>query len=209
VLLEPVMKVVITTPEEYLGNVTGDLSPPPGMIIDTEDRGMVKIIHAEVPLSEMFGYTTVLRRDHESTNDRLLDLHRIMLRVQNDLFDVGADLCVPATKGHDQALRVTQAQVDWLEHAIDRHNERLGELRSFVLPGGSELAARLHVARTTVRRAERHVAALIEHEPDATSRLAMIYLNRLSDLLFVLARVANDDGARDVLWVPGAHREDP
>jgi cob(I)alamin adenosyltransferase len=182
----------------------GDGAPVPKFDPRVDAYGQVDEANATIGLA-----VATITRDHESTNDRLLDLHRIMLRVQNDLFDVGADLCVPATKGHDQALRVTQAQVDWLEHAIDRHNERLGELRSFVLPGGSELAARLHVARTTVRRAERHVAALIEHEPDATSRLAMIYLNRLSDLLFVLARVANDDGARDVLWVPGAHREDP
>lgn len=133
----------------------------------------------------------------------------VLERIQNELFDVGADLATPRTpgEGEGQALRVTQRQVERLERLIDEHNERLTALDSFVLPGGGELAARLHVARTVTRRAERTVCALREREPERAGPLPAIYLNRLSDLLFVLARVANDDGARDVLWKPGAGRE--
>ncbi|MFO0796200.1 MAG: cob(I)yrinic acid a,c-diamide adenosyltransferase [Gemmataceae bacterium] len=122
--------------------------------------------------------------------------------VQNDLFDVGADLCVPGTD--PAALRVTAAQAERLERAIDAVNERLQPLRSFVLPGGSAAAAWLHLARTVCRRAERAVVALAHTEQ--VNPQAVIYLNRLSDLLFVLARAANADGTADVLWVPGANR---
>ena len=130
----------------------------------------------------------------------------ILRRVQNDLFDVGADLCVPLGK-NDSALRVTAAQVSGLENAIDELNDRLNPLNSFVLPGGSELAARLHVARCAVRRAERSVSALVEQASGAVNVQSLIYMNRLSDLLFVMARVANNDGKGDVLWVPGQGRE--
>ncbi len=128
--------------------------------------------------------------------------------VQNDLFDVGADLCVPIEpgKGDKSRLRVTGAQTTRLERAIDEFNEGLGTLTSFVLPGGSPAAAALHVARTVVRRAERDVVALHAAEPAATSLETVHYLNRLSDLLFVLARVSNDRGKADVLWTPGANR---
>jgi len=128
--------------------------------------------------------------------------------VQHDLFDLGADLCIPITKDEDPSamLRVTQGQVDHIEREIDRFNEGLGELTSFVLPGGTPLAAHMHLARTVCRRAERRVATLTRLEPDATSRLAVMYLNRLSDLLFVLARAANRDHGGDVLWVPGSGR---
>ncbi|WP_324740574.1 cob(I)yrinic acid a,c-diamide adenosyltransferase [Tsuneonella sp. CC-YZS046] len=127
-------------------------------------------------------------------------------RIQNDLFDLGADL---ATPGQDFApsemvLRIVPAQVEWLEQAIDRLNEDLQPLTSFILPGGSEAAARVHVARASVRRAERKVVALIADEPANPAALA--YINRLSDYLFVLARVLNDNGAADVRWVPGANR---
>jgi cob(I)alamin adenosyltransferase len=101
---------------------------------------------------------------------------------------------------------VTEGQTQRIEGAIDRHNAALEPLRSFVLPGGTELASALHVARTVVRRAERTVAALLRHEPERTSTEALRYLNRLSDLLFVLARVANGGGRADVLWKPGANR---
>jgi cob(I)alamin adenosyltransferase len=101
---------------------------------------------------------------------------------------------------------VTGAQTSWLEQQIDHSNEALQPLTSFVLPGGSELAARLHLARTVVRRAERLAVALKQDEPDVNPD-AITYLNRLSDLLFVLARVANADGRNDVLWVPGANTE--
>jgi cob(I)alamin adenosyltransferase len=128
----------------------------------------------------------------------------LLRSAQNDLFDVGADLCVPATPGEVLAakLRVTATQVARLEQAIDQLNERLQPLTSFVLPGGSPVAAGCHLARTICRRAERAVVALHQIEPINLEVLK--YLNRLSDLLFVLARVANNDGQDDVLWVPGA-----
>jgi cob(I)alamin adenosyltransferase len=121
-------------------------------------------------------------------------------RIQNELFDLGADLSVPFV-GADEKLRVTQAQVDELERLCDRHNERLPELKSFVLPGGSEAAARLHVARAVCRRAE--LAALAAGEQVELDPLVLIYLNRLSDLLFILARAANA-GGDEPLWRPGA-----
>jgi cob(I)alamin adenosyltransferase len=126
--------------------------------------------------------------------------------IQNDLFDVGADLCVPPAAGEEpgKALRVTAAQAERLEKAIDRLNEGLQPLESFVLPGGTPAAAWLHLARTVCRRAERAVVALARAEP--VNPQVVIYLNRLSDLLFVLGRVANDGGKADVLWVPGANR---
>ncbi|MBO6608456.1 cob(I)yrinic acid a,c-diamide adenosyltransferase [Altererythrobacter sp.] len=136
------------------------------------------------------------------------ELAAALYRVQNDLFDLGADLATPAEDGDfapsEMVLRVTQGQVDWLEHAIDRLNENLEPLNSFVLPGGSEAAARTHVARAAVRAAERAVAALAAGEP--TNPAAVAYINRLSDHLFVLARVLNDNGASDVNWLPGANR---
>ena len=125
----------------------------------------------------------------------------LLERVQNELFDLGADLSVP-TEVEDR-LRVSQAQVDALEEACDRWNERLPELKSFVLPGGSEVAARLHVARSTCRRAERD--ALAASQEVDVSPLAVVYLNRLSDLLFILARAANA-GGDEPLWKPGESR---
>lgn len=125
--------------------------------------------------------------------------------VQNDLFDLGADLCRP--EGGDAAhppLRVTDAQVERLERTIDAATAVLDPLRSFVLPGGSALAAHLHMGRTVARRAERLAVALSERE--AVNGAAIRYLNRLSDWLFVAARMANDEGRSDVLWVPGANR---
>ncbi|GMM93787.1 cob(I)yrinic acid a,c-diamide adenosyltransferase [Qipengyuania sp. MTN3-11] len=132
-----------------------------------------------------------------------------LYRIQNDLFDLGADLATPAGPDADFApgemeLRLISAQVEWLERAIDALNTRLEPLTSFVLPGGSEAAARLHVARASVRRAERSVTALAETAP--TNPQALAYVNRLSDYLFVLARIANDDGSRDVTWIPGKNR---
>lgn len=121
--------------------------------------------------------------------------------VQNDLFDVGADLCVPPAQG-ETALRVTAAQAERLEKAIDRVNEGLQPLHSFVLPGGTPSAGYLHLARTVCRRAERSVVTLMRTQP--VNPQVLVYLNRLSDLLFVLARSAN--GGNDVLWVPGQSR---
>jgi cob(I)alamin adenosyltransferase len=121
-------------------------------------------------------------------------------RVQNELFDLGADLSVPASDAERERLRVTQPQVDTLERDCDAFNESLPNLKSFVLPGGSELAARLFLARAVCRRAERAVL-----EVDDRSELVVVYLNRLSDLLFILARAANVDNV-EPLWTPGATR---
>lgn len=133
---------------------------------------------------------------------------RVLRQVQNDLFDVGADLCVPLSAprrpGVGPALRVTAAQVVRLEAAIDATNADLEPLRSFVLPGGTPGAARLHVARTACRRAERRAWALVESVgPAEVNAVALSYLNRLSDLLFVLARAENAHAAGDLLWTPG------
>lgn len=130
----------------------------------------------------------------------------LLVAIQNDLFDVGADLCVPTTTDEQpgQALRVTPAQAERLEQAIDRVNGDLQPLRSFILPGGSPAAAWLHLARTVCRRAERSVVTLSHIE--SVNPAVVIYLNRLSDFLFVLARAANAGGAGDVLWVPGQSR---
>jgi cob(I)alamin adenosyltransferase len=132
----------------------------------------------------------------------------LLSSIQNDLFDVGADLCCPIKSAEPPGsrLRITQAQIERLEHAIDEHNARLKPLDSFVLPGGTPFAASLHVARTVARRAERCTVALQLAHPKETSLETVRYLNRLSDLLFVLARVANDDGRGDVKWTPGASR---
>lgn len=129
-------------------------------------------------------------------------LEELVRSIQNDLFDLGADLCVPGEAG--QRLRLSAVYTARLERAIDEHNARLAPLNSFILPGGEPAAARLHVARTVCRRAERVVAALMHSEgSEAVNPEAMRYLNRLSDLLFVLARVANHAGKADVLWKPG------
>ena len=132
-----------------------------------------------------------------------------LFRIQNDLFDLGADLATPVGDGDDftpseMVLRIVPGQVGWLEQAIDAINENLEPLTSFVLPGGSEQAARLHVARASVRRAERKMTHMAQGS--ATNPRALAYINRLSDYLFVLARVANDGGKGDVKWIPGANR---
>ncbi|MBL8758179.1 MAG: cob(I)yrinic acid a,c-diamide adenosyltransferase [Phycisphaerae bacterium] len=148
-------------------------------------------------------------RDASPTAAEMLPLLRA---VQNELFDCGADLCCPidpAAKAPDQRLRVTPAQTARLEAAIDRFNGPLKPLDSFVLPGGSELAVALHLARTVARRAERRVVTLAAAQPGSTNPETIKYLNRLSDLLFVLARAANQGGPGaqgDVLWVPGSGR---
>jgi cob(I)alamin adenosyltransferase len=129
----------------------------------------------------------------------------MLARIQNDLFDLGADLCVPGDDSHDDGrLRVQPAQVERLEQEIDTLNAGLKPLDSFVLPGGTAASAHLHLARTIVRRAERLTTQLAGEQP--VNRSAIHYLNRLSDHLFVLARHLNDGGVADVLWVPGAHR---
>jgi cob(I)alamin adenosyltransferase len=129
------------------------------------------------------------------------DVTTVLRAVQNDLFDVGADLSTPMPDEQTR-LRVTPAYVERLEGHCDTFNADLPSLTSFVLPGGSPGAALLHVARTVTRRAERNAWALVEAEPNATSTVPALYLNRLSDLLFILSRVAN--AGDDVLWRPGA-----
>ena len=128
------------------------------------------------------------------------ELVEVVLQIQNDLFDVGADLCTPVTAGEER-LRITQPYLDRLESLCDDFNEQLAPLRSFILPGGTPGAAQLHVARTITRRAERSTWAAVDEHGSTMNALTATYLNRLSDLLFILARVANDGG--DVLWRPG------
>lgn len=136
------------------------------------------------------------------------NLAEMLRRIQNDLFDLGADLCVPESESPAYPpLRVTAAQVEQLERWIDAMNERLEPLKSFILPGGSVSAAHLHLARTVCRRVEIGVLELTARDP--INSQAVIYLNRLSDLLFVLGRIANQDGRADVLWVPGGNRNGP
>ena len=131
----------------------------------------------------------------------------MLARIQNDLFDLGADLCTPEDgRRAAGALRIVAAQVKQLETEIDRMNAELAPLNSFVLPGGSPVSAYLHLARTVTRRAERLVCALAAAEP--VNPEAIKYLNRLSDHLFVLSRRLNDNGASDVLWRPGLTRDD-
>src|SRR5947199_9788191 len=141
----------------------------------------------------------IARLHADPAADEMLD------RIQNDLFDLGADLCTPEDGRRGAgALRIAAAQVERLEHEIDAMNKALRPLDSFVLPGGSPAAANLHLARTIARRAERLVCALAAAEP--VNPEAIKYLNRLSDHLFVMSRRLNDNGAGDVLWQPGATR---
>lgn len=137
---------------------------------------------------------------------RLAEADEMLGRIQNDLFDLGADLCTPEgkTKRDEQALRVATSQVERLEREIDAMNAELQPLKSFILPGGSEPASWLHLARTVARRAERCITQLAAEQP--LNPEAIKYINRLSDHLFVLARRLNDNGAADVLWVPGGTR---
>ena len=134
------------------------------------------------------------------------DLKADLVRLQNDMFDLGADLATPGDdfEPSEMVLRIVPAQSDWVEQRIDALNEQLQPLTSFILPGGSELAARLHHARTVARRAERCMTALAAYE--AVNPAALAFINRLSDYIFTAARIANDGGRDDVLWTPGANR---
>jgi len=135
-------------------------------------------------------------------------LDKKLERIQNDLFDLGADLCVPdrGEKPKHEPLRISDAQVERLEHEIDELNAELKPLKSFVLPGGAPAAAALHMARTICRRAEREMVALQEMKNEPVGPAALKYINRLSDFLFVASRYVNDRGKNDVLWVPGQNR---
>jgi len=145
-----------------------------------------------------------LARLHTGQTDQSLDAK--LVRIQNDLFDLGADLCYPEEKEGKPSLRVSDAQVVRLEAEIDEMNASLEPLRSFVLPGGTSLSSFLHLARTVSRRAERLIVALAGRPDEPVSDPAIRYVNRLSDFLFVAARYANDKGASDVTWVPGKNR---
>jgi cob(I)alamin adenosyltransferase len=149
-----------------------------------------------------------LARLHTSTSPQV---DAVLARVQNDLFDLGADLCSPDTGGRGRGpdgarLTVSEAQVGRLEAEIDVLNAELAPLRSFVLPGGTPAAAHLHLARTICRRAERLAVELSDKAGESVSSAVLKYLNRLSDLLFVASRAQNGNGAQDVLWVPGQNR---
>jgi len=146
-----------------------------------------------------------IARLHTAGADRV---DGMLARIQNDLFDLGADLCSPAGNRAQEGerLTVTEAQVTRLERDIDDLNAALAPLRSFVLPGGTPGAAYLHLARTVCRRAERLAVELADKEGESVSAAVVKYLNRLSDLLFVASRAVNENGARDVLWVPGQNR---
>ena len=134
------------------------------------------------------------------------DIKKLLVRIQNDLFDVGADLCTPVVDNPvSEPLRVLDSQIEYLEQQIDKYNESLQPLRSFVLPSGTPAAALMHVARTVTRRAERTTWNAIHAFGGGVNPITAKYLNRLSDLLFVLARYVNKD-VGDELWVPGANR---
>jgi cob(I)alamin adenosyltransferase len=139
-----------------------------------------------------------------TANDRALDA--MLARIQNDLFDVEADLCLSEKGPGGARMTVTEAQVQWLEQQIDELNAALAPLRSFILPGGRPAAAYLHLARTVCRRAERLMVALNDKAGEGVTAAALKYVNRLSDFLFVAGRHANDRGACDVLWQPGQNR---
>ncbi|MEQ8308987.1 MAG: cob(I)yrinic acid a,c-diamide adenosyltransferase [Hoeflea sp.] len=136
------------------------------------------------------------------------ELDAMLMRIQNDCFDLGADLATPDTgeKPEYEPLRIVDAQVARIETDIDTLNADLEPLKSFVLPGGSEAAAHLHVARTVARRAERLIVELSDREDEIVSSAAIRFVNRLSDFLFVAARWVNNRGRADVLWVPGKNR---
>jgi cob(I)alamin adenosyltransferase len=136
----------------------------------------------------------------------LPELDAMLGLIQNDLFDLGADLAVPQREGKAERLRILSSQVERLEHDIDQLNGKLAPLTSFVLPGGTPAAAYLHLARTICRRAERMMVELSAKPDEPVSDAAIQYVNRLSDFLFVASRAANNNGAGDVLWVPGKNR---
>jgi cob(I)alamin adenosyltransferase len=163
-----------------------------------EAYGTVDEANSVIGLARAVVDRTVKNDDHRAHVDAMLK------RIQNDLFDLGADLCTVEAKAGSDALRIVASQVERLEREIDAMNGELAPLTSFILPGGSEAAGWLHIARTVARRAERCMTALAAAQP--VNPEAIKYINRLSDHLFVLARRLNDNGASDVLWVPGGAR---
>ena len=156
-------------------------------------------------LNSILGMIVSLYEDKirkEKSDDEILNL---LKRIQNDLFDLGADLSKPfSTKNEINDLRIIKLQVEFLENFIDRYNKNLEPLNSFVLPGGTVISSWFHLARTVTRRAERNVCGLLDKEK--INKYSLMYLNRLSDLLFVISRLMNDNGQKDVLWKPGQYQ---
>jgi cob(I)alamin adenosyltransferase len=156
-------------------------------------------------LNSILGMIVSLYKDKirkEKSDDEILNL---LKRIQNDLFDLGADLSRPfSTKNEINDLRIIKLQVEFLENFIDRYNKNLEPLNSFVLPGGTVISSWFHLARTVTRRAERNVCGLLDKEK--INKYSLMYLNRLSDLLFVISRLMNDNGQKDVLWKPGQYQ---
>ena len=149
-------------------------------------------------------YFCLNKKDSGTLSSEIIDLIK---EIQNDLFDLGADLSTPISKGKQKypPLRIKQSQIDKLEKRIDHYNADLTALNSFILPGGSEASSLLHLSRTIARRAERDTSLLSSEEE--INMKSLTYLNRLSDLLFVLCRVLNENGLRDILWIPGLNQE--
>lgn len=145
--------------------------------------------------------------DNKKDENVFNDIKVLIRGIQNDLFDLGADLSTPISKAKQnyKPLRITENQIKKIEEKIDKYNDDLKPLNSFILPGGSEAASLIHLSRTIARRAERDVSLLSSEEEINTN--ALVYLNRLSDLLFVLSRVLNENGLNDVLWVPGLNQK--
>ena len=145
--------------------------------------------------------------DNKKDENVLNDIKILIRGIQNDLFDLGADLSTPISKAKQsyKPLRITNNQIKKIEEKIDEYNDELKPLNSFILPGGSEAASLIHLSRTIARRAERDVSLLSNEEE--INKNSLVYLNRLSDLLFVLSRVLNENGLNDVLWVPGLNQK--
>jgi cob(I)alamin adenosyltransferase len=163
-------------------------------------------LHAYADVDEANAQLGVALAEADQSHGLEEPVRAVLIHVQNDLFDVGADFCTPVVEEPEHPpLRITQEYVDRLEGWCDEFNEDLPKLRSFILSGGSPGAARLHVARTVIRRAERSAWAAYDVHGDTMNPLAIRYLNRLSDLVFILARYANRENG-DVLWVPGGER---
>ena len=143
----------------------------------------------------------------DNSNPLSAEIKYLIKEIQNDLFDLGADLSTPISKGKQKypPLRIKKSQIDKLEKRIDLYNADLTALNSFILPGGSEASSLLHVSRTIARRAERDTSLLSSEEE--INMKSLTYLNRLSDLLFVLCRVLNENGLRDILWIPGLNQK--
>lgn len=145
--------------------------------------------------------------DNKKDENVFNDIKVLIRGIQNDLFDLGADLSTPISKAKEsyKPLRITENQIKKIEEKIDEYNDELKPLNSFILPGGSEAASLIHLSRTIARRAERDVSLLSSEEE--INKNSLVYLNRLSDLLFVLSRVLNENGLNDVLWVPGLNQK--